>query len=79
MVIGSIISFYIALGEPDSEDILIEFLNTIDRDNNFTYDPRSLKGIGENLANLFLNCGNTKLKENARKWAMKYGYTIIEQ
>jgi hypothetical protein len=55
-------TFFIERGEPGSEDALIETLG---------------KTGNENMAQKFLNCGNTKLQQAARSWATSRGYRIF--
>jgi hypothetical protein len=51
----------IGIGEPGSEDALIEALNT-----------SSSKEMGE----AYLNCGNAKLEAAARAWAGMHSYQV---
>jgi HEAT repeat protein len=53
--------FFIMLGKPGSEDVLIEALNT--------------RG-GSEMTLFFLNSGNPKLDRAARAWAASHGFTI---
>ncbi len=54
--------FFVAWAEPGSEDVLIQTLNT--------------KGTPE-MAQVFLNCGNLKLKDAAERWAGSHGYSTV--
>jgi HEAT repeat protein len=53
--------FFMARGEPGSENVLIEALN---------------KSGGLLMAEAFLNCGNPKLENGGREWAQRHGYQI---
>jgi len=53
--------FFVMLGKPGSEDVLIEGLNA--------------KGESE-MALFFLESGNRKLERAARAWAASHGYTV---
>ena len=52
----------ILIGNPNTEDLLIKALNE------YGY---------KNMAEDYLNCGNPKLEEAARKWAYKHGYKVV--
>ncbi|MBU1262645.1 HEAT repeat domain-containing protein [bacterium] len=60
-IVAGAYSFFIRRGEQESIPILIDALNN----------------YGNNkMATDFSNCGNSQLKEAARAWAKKHGYTI---
>ena len=61
-VIASDAPLFIKLCKPGSEDALIEAL---DRFGN------------KDMAQLFLNCGNSRLEQAARAWAGRNGYQVI--
>jgi len=61
-IVAGAYAFFIRRGEPGSEYILIEALNKF--------------GYGS-MAEDFLNCGNSKLKKAAIKWAKRNDYLII--
>jgi HEAT repeat protein len=65
-VIAGAYKFFILRGEPVSAPLLIEVLYTYDN----VYDNTE-------MARVFLNCGNKKLKEAAEDWAKTHGYTIL--
>lgn len=54
--------YFIAQGDPDSEEALVWAL--------WRYGDSS-------MATYYLNCGNDTLEEVAREWAKANGYTII--
>jgi hypothetical protein len=61
-VIAGAFSFFIQRGEPGSEDALIQALNAYgDKD----------------MAEAFLNRGNSALEAAARQWAVAHGYQVI--
>ena len=62
-VVTGAYSFFIAVGEPGSEEILINALNKLGN---------------SDMATDFLNCGNNMLAEAATKWAEENGYRIIQ-
>ena len=65
-VTASVWKILIAMGEPGSEDVLIESLN-------------SAWSGGVNEAEGFVNSGNKKLEEAGRHWAADHGYSVREQ
>jgi hypothetical protein len=60
--IAAAYTFFIELGEPGSEDALIETLN---------------KSGTLQMADELLNCGNSKLERAAQGWAQTNGYRIM--
>jgi hypothetical protein len=63
-VIAGAATFFVARGEPDSEDALIE----------------ALAKFGDvNMARVLLNCGNSKLEAAADRWASGHGYRITSR
>ena len=62
-VVADAYYFFIDIGEPDSETVLIEALQ---------------KYGTKRMAIDFINCGNTQLKEAAYKWAESHDYKIKE-
>jgi len=61
-IVAGAYSYFIELGEPGTEEILIKALN--------------IYGTKE-MALDFFNCGNDKLKNAAEKWAKEHGYQIF--
>ncbi|HMK50048.1 MAG TPA: HEAT repeat domain-containing protein [Thermodesulfovibrionales bacterium] len=63
-VVADAYYFYVCLGEPDSEPILIDALNKLGT---------------ENMALDFMRCGNIHLREAALRWAESRHYKIEER
>jgi len=64
VVVAGAYWFFIQQGEPGSENTLIQALNA--------------HGKSE-MAQAFLNCGNTELEAAGRKWATAQGYYTIPE
>jgi HEAT repeat protein len=55
--------YYITQGDPNSEPLLIEALDIADYS-------------GLQMAQDYVNCGNTQLEQAARRWATQHGYVV---
>lgn len=62
-VVAGAYRFFIGVGEPGTEEVLIRALNQYGT---------------EEMAEAFLNCGNAVLKEAATTWAKEHGYIIVD-
>jgi HEAT repeat protein len=60
-VIAGNITFFLEIGEPGSEDALMEALK---------------KSGNQEMATLFLNCGNSKLEEAGSAWATAHNLNV---
>ncbi len=75
-VIRELCEFYVKLGEPESEDILIEALNTsgVQEDGKI-----GVQGDLKKVALCLVTSGNPKLDAAGRSWAARNGYEIQER